>query len=103
MCNVPMKFNKSTKHLTFSNFIFIKPFPEPPGPGSDATVIVKVTPETDIPSPVWPEVHIANTGDHVTRIQLDTEDQTRHDSIVTHSLLMMMGADSLDYIDTSTT
>lgn len=66
---------------------------------------VKVSPEADVPSPVWPEVRIANTGDHVTRIQLDTADQgleqTRHDSIVTHSLLMMMGADSLDSASSS--
>ena len=59
---------------------------------------MKVSTETDVPSPVWPQVHIANTGDHVTRIQLETagEAETRHDSIVTHSLLMMMGGDSLD-------
>ena len=65
-------------------------------------MIVKVSPESDIPSPVWPEVRIANTGDHVTRIQLDTAEQaqTRHDSIVTHSLLMMMG-DSLDSASSS--
>ena len=68
-------------------------------------MIVKVSPEADVPSPVWPEVRIANTEDHVTRIQLDPEEgeqaQTRHDSIVTHSLLMMMGADSLDSDSTS--
>ena len=67
-------------------------------------MIVKVSPEADVPSPVWPEVRIANTEDHVTRIQLDPEEQgeqTRPDSIVTHSLLMMMGADSLDSDSTS--
>merc|ERR1712227_249333 len=92
--------DQETVSTTSSGYGSNTPQKEPPGPGSDAKVIVKVTPETDIPSPVWPEVRIANTGDHVTRIQLDTEEQgqeqTRHDSIVTHSLLMMMGSDSLD-------
>ena len=63
--------------------------------------------EAEVPSPVWPQVHIAAPGhqpapDHVTRIQVDTEAGPGAgpglgagpgpDSIVTHSLLVMMGA-----------
>ena len=59
--------------------------------------------EAEVPSPVWPHVHIAAPGheaapDHVTRIQVDAEAGAGAgagagpDSIVTHSLLVMMGA-----------